>query len=387
MKTLYKDLHIHSKDLFKVLNAINKTKYSPRIVGGYVRDSLLSLETNDIDIASPIVPEEIIDLLTKAGIKTIPTGLEFGTITAIINNVKFEITSLRKDIKCDGRRASVEFTEDFALDAMRRDFTINALSYCPFEHIIYDYTNGLENLKNKKVSFIGDPDSRIKEDYLRILRFFRFSSNYASDLDIDGYEACKNNREGIEFLSRERINNEMDKILLSKRASYILRAMKNAKINLFESLDIDEDIISNTDSKNLGVIYALLFVKNDISNLKSSIPGLILSKKMSDMIIDLQSLRNSSDIFYDLSSYWINKKRMDEYLSFAFAINKITKSDFLKLMIKFSSYPPIMPVKAIDLISKGITGKDVGIYLREMTKKWIKSDFNMGKEELLEGLS
>lgn len=384
MNKIYKNLHIESPSISKVLSAINKPGYTPRIIGGYVRDRLLSIDSNDIDIASPLPPKEVMALLKNNRINAIPTGIEFGTVTAVIDKMPFEITSLRKDIKCDGRKAVVvEFTEDFALDAARRDFTINALSYCPFQHIIYDYTGGLPDLESRKVRFIGDSWQRIKEDYLRILRFFRFSSNYADSLDQEGYNACKDNKDGVENLSRERINSEMDKILLSRQAFKMLSIIKELNIRVFKDLDIDAATLLNVESKDLAVIYAALFANNDSRTLKDDLHDLRFTKKMNSIIIQLQSLKNSDDILYDLAEHWLNLEKIDPYIAFALTIGKITKSEALELLNKFAMQPPVLPVKSSDLLKLKITGPQLGIGLKKLRKLWIKSNFTLTKEELL----
>ncbi|XVN42748.1 MAG: hypothetical protein RCG15_00010 [Candidatus Rickettsia vulgarisii] len=145
-----------------------------RIIGGAVRDAIIGKINNDVDIATDLLPEQTEKILSEAGIKVIPTGKKHGTIAALLGDEKFEITTLRKDIDTDGRRARVAFTDDFAVDAARRDFTINALSYCPFQHKIYDYFNGVQDLQDKKLVFIGKAFDRIQEDCIRILRFFSF---------------------------------------------------------------------------------------------------------------------------------------------------------------------------------------------------------------------
>ena len=144
-----------------------------RIVGGAVRNYMIGEEISDFDLSCRLSPEKILDILQKNQIKAIPTGIKFGTITAVIKNKCFEITTTRKDVKTDGRHAVVEYTTNFEVDAQRRDFTFNAL-YLDFDGNLYDYFNGLNDLKNGIVRFIGNAEDRIKEDYLRILRLFRF---------------------------------------------------------------------------------------------------------------------------------------------------------------------------------------------------------------------
>ena len=171
-----------NKNCQKILKILNHTNETSRIVGGYVRNYLRKIETKDIDIATKLNPDEVIELLSKEKIKTVPTGLSHGTVSAFINDQIFEITTLRKDSNHDGRHADIEFTADWEEDASRRDFTINAI-YMNYNGEIYDPFNGISDLNNGVVKFIGDPEKRIKEDYLRIFRYYRFLSIYNSSTD------------------------------------------------------------------------------------------------------------------------------------------------------------------------------------------------------------
>ncbi|HVZ08568.1 CCA tRNA nucleotidyltransferase [Rhodopila sp.] len=184
-----------------------------RVVGGAVRDALLGLPVADIDLATPLAPEAAAEALRAAGIKVVPTGLAHGTVTAVVDRRGFEITALRRDVETDGRHAVVLFTEDWRADAMRRDFTINALSL-DRDGGVYDYAGGLGDLKAGLVRFVGDPATRIREDYLRILRFFRFQSRYGrSPPDAATREALRAGIPGLARLSVERVWMELRRIL------------------------------------------------------------------------------------------------------------------------------------------------------------------------------
>ena len=172
-------------ELDKIFNIHNKDNL--RIVGGAVRNFLLNKKITDYDLSCKYTPDEILDILNNNNIKALTIGKDFGTITAIINHKSFEITSTREDIQTDGRHAIVKYTNDFRIDAERRDFTFNAL-YLDFNNNLYDYFNGVEDLKNGIVRFIGNPEERIKEDYLRILRLFRFYSFYANTIEKDAFK-------------------------------------------------------------------------------------------------------------------------------------------------------------------------------------------------------
>ena len=205
---------LKSKDTIKVMDALKCRNNQVLFVGGCVRNSLLGLPITDIDISTNARPDEIISLAKKAGLKSIPTGINHGTITIISNNKTFEVTSFRKDIKTDGRHATVAYSDKIEDDAERRDFTINAI-YMTTDGIIIDPLNGMKDLKKRHVRFIKDPNKRIIEDYLRILRFFRFTAEYGDpDLGIDaeGLSACAANIDGIALLAKERVGSEIRKI-------------------------------------------------------------------------------------------------------------------------------------------------------------------------------
>jgi poly(A) polymerase len=185
-----------------------------RIIGGAVRDTLLGLQASDIDLATRLTPQDVIDRLTAAGIKAVATGLAHGTVTAITAGGPVEITTLRRDVSTDGRRATIAFTDDWREDAARRDFTINALAADPETGTVFDYFNGLEDLDAGRVRFIGDPLQRIAEDHLRILRFFRFHARFGKGQPDDAaIEACSLRANDLMALSRERIAAELLKTL------------------------------------------------------------------------------------------------------------------------------------------------------------------------------
>ena len=205
--------------LRRVLDAIDRDGDETRIVGGAVRDALTGRRIKEIDLATTATPELVLARAEAAGIRAIPTGLAHGTITLLVNGETFEATSLREDVDTDGRHAQVRFGRDFEADALRRDFTINAL-FLARDGRIFDYVGGLEDLAAGRVRFIGDPARRIREDYLRILRFFRFSAEFSDGpLDAEGLRAAMRERAGLARLSRERVRAELLKLLVARRAA------------------------------------------------------------------------------------------------------------------------------------------------------------------------
>jgi len=222
----------HREGLDRLNEALGAGEGSARFVGGAVRDALLGLPVADIDIATRHEPEDVIDLLRRAGIRSVPTGLAHGTITAVLESGPVEVTTLRRDVSTDGRRATVAFTDDWREDAARRDFTMNALYADPLTGKLFDYFGGLADLEARRVRFIGDPLQRIAEDHLRILRFFRFLARFGNDADPAGLEACTLRAKDLMALSRERIADELLKLLVARHAVRVVHLMVERDILL-----------------------------------------------------------------------------------------------------------------------------------------------------------
>lgn len=196
-----------------------------RFVGGAVRDALLGTPVADLDLATALAPDAVLARLRAAGIRAVPTGIEHGTVTAILASGPVEVTTLRRDVSTDGRRATVAFTDDWQEDAARRDFTINALYADPRSGVLFDYFGGLEDLEARRVRFIGDPLRRIAEDHLRILRFFRFLARFGDTPDAEGLDACTARARDLMALSRERIRDELLKLLVARGAGPVVALM------------------------------------------------------------------------------------------------------------------------------------------------------------------
>jgi poly(A) polymerase len=209
----------------RVLQLLNTDGEEARVVGGTVRNALLDLPPGDMDIATTALPEEVVRRAKSAGIKSVPTGIDHGTVTLVIDSQPYEVTTLREDTETFGRKARVAFGRDWVKDAERRDFTMNGLSV-DASGVVYDYVGGIADARARRVRFIGDPGQRIAEDYLRILRFFRIHAAFgAGDPDRDGYLACIRGRAGLASLSAERVRMEMLKLLVAGGASAAVPAM------------------------------------------------------------------------------------------------------------------------------------------------------------------
>lgn len=393
MNVITRELSIQSNYYKEILSIIKLGGGVARIVGGAVRDAILGVVNYDIDIATNLLPEQVTDILSTANIKVIPTGIKYGTVTALLNNEKFEITTLRKDIKCDGRHTEVIFTDDFMEDAARRDFTINALSYCPFEHKIYDYFGGIDDLQESKVIFIGQAFERIQEDFLRILRFFRFSCYYATQLDSSGLNACIKLRENLKLLSKERVKWEMDKLIISDNSPNILQQMFDngilqiiLPVSKFDKKPLMEAI--NFGSLELYTRYSLLFyhIKNlalsDLLNLK-------FSRQIAlKIIIILKFVNKKINEFTLREIWWETTNYPDDYLQYInilVSLSKLNKATANKFLDTYQSKPrPIFPINGHDLQKVNIHGKDIGIVISKLKSFWIENDFTLNKHQLLE---
>jgi poly(A) polymerase len=216
----------------RLLALLNGHGEEARVVGGAVRNALMKIPIGDVDIATTALPAEVIRRAKAAGIKSVPTGLEHGTVTLVVDGQPFEVTTLREDVETFGRRAKVAFGRDWARDAERRDFTINGLSL-DADGIVHDHVGGLDDIAARRVRFIGDPGLRIAEDYLRILRFFRIHAAFgAGEPDRAAYLACIGARAGLATLSAERVRSEMLKLMIAAGAAGAVTAMAEAGLLL-----------------------------------------------------------------------------------------------------------------------------------------------------------
>ena len=353
------------KKLDKVFKSNN---YELRIVGGAVRDIALGKTPKDIDLATDATPDEMIVILDKAGIKHKPTGLEHGTLTAILDSEPFEITTLRADTETDGRHAEVEFVKSWEEDAKRRDLTYNAMSM-DIEGNLYDYFGGMDDLQDKVSKFVGDADERIKEDYLRILRYFRFQGRLSTpSWNDDTLKAISSNTSGLAKVSAERIWQEMSKVLAGNNVANVLDHMTKTGVSKVIGLSTN-DLSKVKDNGNSIVALAQMGNTVDIAKRWR------LSNNESALLDFLVKNKNNS----------LDQKKVEDMI--ADGINKDLISALATLQSKdvnIDAEVPNFPVTGADLIATGMKpGPEIGAKLGQLKQEWKQSNFKATKDELL----
>ena len=357
--------------------------YQVLFVGGCVRNTILKMPVTDIDLATDAQPEEIIKIAKENNIRFVPTGLAHGTITLIIDNKNYQITTFRTDFDHDGRYAKVEFTESLLLDASRRDLTINAL-YCNHVGEVIDPLNGLDDIKKQKIKFIGNPNERIKEDNLRILRFFRFQAIYGNkNLEIDSIalEACHNHKSKLAALSKERITSELRKILSAPNPLEVIIKMNETGVlnELFQNVSIDSlEAYLKTEEKfkiNINWLGRLLSlqVTQEEESLKLTRCEFKFLKQTKSAI--------ENQIHVLEFSYYNGVENGKIYSTLQnFKHNIILSKNLLNQNNSLATKK--FPITAKDLMPE-ISGKKLGKALRSLEDRWIKSNFTLSKRELL----
>ena len=386
----------------KIFNSINN--YSPdaeiRYVGGCIRKIIKSESVDDIDLATNLNPQQVCDALKNNNINFYETGIEYGTITAVIDNYSFEITSLREDIETDGRHAQVKFSMDWKKDASRRDFTINAI-YSDIDGNLFDPFNGKDDLEKGIVKFIGDPEHRIQEDYLRVLRYLRFYLIYSkSKHELETLKLIKKNIVGISNLSKERLLDELKKFFRSnvitklsndkfcleifeiifpqfKNLKFFSKPNKFAKIKIVEAdivFLLSVLIIDGTDNADF-FLYKFNISKKDQKRIKA----------IDDFYKNKISLKSFSENNLNKIFYYMGKQSLTDILSFKIFISRKVDEKLLKIIELFKSKNlPSLPIGAKYLMEKYQIpeGKSLGNKLKDIEKEWVNNNFKLSEKQI-----
>ncbi|MDP5278065.1 CCA tRNA nucleotidyltransferase [Sphingomonas sp. DG1-23] len=345
-----------------------------RFVGGSVRDTLLGIPVSDLDLATPLPPERVLELLKAAQIRAVPTGLAHGTITAVLPSGPVEVTTLRRDVSTDGRRATVAFTDDWREDAARRDFTINALYAEPRTGAIFDYFGGLADLEARHVRFIGDPIQRIAEDHLRILRFFRFLARFGDRPDAQGLDACTVRAKDLMALSRERIRDELLKLLVARDAVRVVELMLARGI----FAPVLPEIVSATALAHLVAREAVAGIApNPIRRFAALIPR---DADLADQIAARLKLSKAERrrLVAAVRAPDHAPKPLAYRIGVESAVDQLLLSDrpIDEVPAIHAWQPPQLPLTGGALVARGLAkGPDVARALRAVEDRWVAENF------------
>ena len=388
------------KFIFKKLqDGVPKEKVAARFVGGCVRKYLSNEKIDDIDIATILTTDQIKEKFKDTNLKVIDTGVKHGTVTIVSKNHKVELTTLRKDIKTDGRHAEVEYTDDWQQDSERRDFTINAI-YMDINGKLYDPQMGTVDLKNKNIKFIGDPQKRIEEDYLRIVRFIRFKVMYDIVVEPTTSDAIKQNLDGIQKISKERILIELLKILSLKN---FLTINQSSNLREIFSMIFPEFLYLNRLERlkkiyqysevNIDILLAVMLI-DEKENHEYFIHKYNVSNKTKETLEkfnkNLIKLKNDKEFFEKnliKNAYFNGKNHLVALNLINFSINsKVKINDFTKNLHKILKIKiPIFPIDGETLKQKGMReGQKLGNVLKTLEKEWINNNFKISNERIEE---
>ena len=371
--------------LFAIVQGAHK---EPRIlfVGGCVRDCLLGRAIGDLDLATILPPEDIMKMLTMAGVKVVPTGIDHGTVTAVIDGIPFQITTLRRDVETDGRRAVVTYTDDWVEDARRRDFTLNTL-LCDIKGRVFDPLGcGIDDLEKGRIVFVGEAAERIREDYLRILRFFRFQAWFGKGkMDGRAVQACVANRGGLKNLSIERVTEEILKLLRSGNAARSLSVMADNRILpqlVRADLNIEYfkqlKVLDKNYFETLGLLILANFSHFGARRIEKHLrlPNRIV-KQMDSICSLLKEFKKVTPDSMGLLLYRTDRQTAEIVLIFRLLRDAKTAAYINKKLAELAlTEKPVLPISGRDLIARGMKeGPEIRKALLKAERAWIKNGF------------
>jgi len=383
---------LKDKRLARLFAIIEKENGVARVAGGAVRNGLWGLPVGDIDVATTLLPNVMMSAAKRAGFSVYPTGIDHGTVTVVIDGLSVEVTTLRADKVTDGRHAVVAFSQDWSVDAARRDFTFNAL-YCDLEGNVYDETGqGLADHEARRVRFVGNAEQRVCEDYLRILRYFRFVAQYGKgDFDKEALAACVKFKERIKTLSTERIQAELFKILAAENSVSTIVKMIHIKV-LSEVIKVSCDIesfqrlVSLQNNLRIGsdVIPRLAMLTSSVDHLRLS---KVLMRRFENVqnrtVLDPQSTEQQRRaVLYEIGA----RAFRDAVITNWARGNAGVENNEWRELYKLPEHWPVpdFPVKGRDLITAGFEpGMEMGKVLEQLERSWIESGFLSTRDMLL----
>lgn len=401
---------LRERRLQDLLGLLSSDGEEARIAGGAVRNALLGEPVADVDIATTALPEEVVRRVEAAGLKAVPTGIEHGTVTVVTEGHGYEVTTLRADVETDGRWAKVVFGRDWKLDAQRRDFTINAL-YADADGSVVDHVGGLTDLETRSIRFIGKAEQRIQEDYLRILRFFRFFARYgAGRPDAAGLKACTRLKDGLERLSAERIWAELRKLLAAPDPSRALLWMRQTSVLT--------KVLPESEKWGIDSVHGLIAAEHDLAWTADPMLRLVAivppdrarmealagrlrmsnsdASRLTDWAATAVPASDTNDLTFRKQLYRSNVPGLIDGLKLALAGARARARNDTPALVQAGGYArllnlaagwqkPVFPLKGADLLDLGMQeGPQLGSLLHQLETSWVDSGFALGRDALLQ---
>jgi tRNA nucleotidyltransferase/poly(A) polymerase len=390
---------LQKPSLQTLLSLLQEGGEEARVNGGAVRNAIMGMPVNDVDVSTTLVPRDVMLRAKAAGYKVVPTGIEHGTVTVVIDGDAFEVTTLRNDLETDGRHAKVLYGRDWEVDARRRDLTMNAL-YCDADGKVFDPLGGMPDVLSKTVRFIDDAETRIREDYLRILRFFRFFAWYGQFRpDAEGLKACARLKEELASLSVERIWMELSKLFAAPDPSRAILWMRQtgvltAVLPESEKWGIDNmQPLMRMEQENNWAPDSLLRMMSilppDPDKMKSLVTRLKLPNKVRDRLVGwAETPKPDADWKQPEFEQWLyrqNIQGVEDTLRLSSIVTDAPAKKFLRQLKWLKRYVrPVFPIKGQDLLNQGVqAGPQVSEIMTKLENDWVESGFKPSREELL----
>lgn len=392
---------VHSDKIVRLFDAVEEHGGVIRFVGGAVRDSLAGISGFDLDLATNLTPDELIEACQNNGLKTIPIGLKQASVGVLVGDQILQVSSLRRSIKKESGRYEVEFTDDWEADAARRDLTINAV-YADLKGNVFDYYNGIDDLEAGIVRFIGNPEDRIQEDYLRIMRFFRFYSRFGkTPIDTDALKTCIKFKDNLRSIAIERVRDELFKLLITSKAAETMQIIFDhdilsyflPKSTHFEALKRLTKLVA--DAQYEGNFLRRLFVLYQPSAAKAEnlANTLRFTKKQKEMFVrwakidlhpeDIMPQKPRMSFIYRYGKQFCIDKVLLGAAIYGFENINVTK--LLKEIEE--AVVPIFPIRGRDIVHQGIQNdRQIGKLLNKLEQQWIDSNFTVTRDELLQSI-
>lgn len=401
MRAEYLDMSkiVRDEHILWIFRAVDDHGGTLRFVGGAVRDALAGISGSTPDLVTDLSPDELVEACQESGLKTAPLGLKLDTIGVVLNDQILKVATLRKNVVDESGKKEVMFSDDWSVDASRRDLTINAV-YADLKGNVFDYYNGISDLEKGIVRFIGNPEDRIKEDYLRIMRFFRFYGIFGKgDADTKSLQACIKLKSGLRSEPIERVRDELFKILVVPNAARVVKLLFDNEIldyflpkpKNFAALKNLSDIISDINYRGNFLRRLFVMYQPNVSTAENIADNLRFTKKQKEAFVSWAKIEMNFDNIVTADErkkyiYRYGKQFCIDKILISCAIKKLKPINLPQILAEIeSTVIPVFPVRGRDIVELGVSpkSKKIGNILAELERKWVESNFSLSRDEMI----